>query len=65
MPWLTAYRDERNESVTTLWLERARSLHGWKVEASHSRIGSKLWIEVRMVLMSLPERRWWVFTVAC
>lgn len=47
---------ERKESVTTLWLARARSLQGWKVLASQPTEGSKLWIAVRMLLASFPLR---------
>jgi len=39
-----------------LWLERALSLQGWKVAASQPSLGSKEWMDARMVLASLPAR---------
>lgn len=39
-----------------MWLARALSLQGWKVLASQPAAGSKVEMEERMVLVSLPVR---------
>ena len=48
---------ERKESVTALWFARARAEQGWKVVSSQDVAdGSKVWIEERIELASLPVR---------
>jgi hypothetical protein len=47
---------ERKESVTALWLARARAEQGWKVASVHFEAGSKVWMDERIELASKPVR---------
>lgn len=52
-------------SVTALWLARALSLQGWKVAASQPMLGSKVWMDARMLLASFPVRPSLTLTGSC
>ena len=46
---------DRKESTYVLRFASALSEQGWNVAASHPAAGSKVWMDARTVLASLPD----------